>query len=66
MKHSSEGNPPWLWNPGQMSPEVQNNGISGPPKKLCLPKQFRKKRSHCLSLTKVFTVEEYLYNKTNE
>ena len=23
------GDPPWLWNPGQMSPEVQNRGISG-------------------------------------
>ena len=25
--------PPWLWNPGQTSPEVQNRGISGPTKK---------------------------------
>ena len=25
--------PPWLWNPGQTSPEVQNRGISGPMKR---------------------------------
>ena len=24
--------PPWLWNPEQTSPKVQNRGISGPPK----------------------------------
>ena len=24
---------PWLWNPGQTSPEVQNRGISGPTKR---------------------------------
>ena len=30
-------NPPWLWNPGQTSPEVQNRGISGP------SKNFKKK-----------------------
>ena len=27
------GNPPWPWNPGQTSPEVQNRGISGPTKR---------------------------------
>ena len=25
--------PPWLWNPGQMSPSVQNKGIIGPLKR---------------------------------
>ena len=25
--------PPWLWNPGQMSPEVQHRGISDPTKR---------------------------------
>ena len=27
------GDPPWLWNAGQVSPEVQNRGISGPTEK---------------------------------
>ena len=37
------GNPPWLWNPGQMSPEVQNRGISSPTKEdLCPPKILKK------------------------
>ena len=40
------GNPPWLWNPGQTSPEVQNRGISGPAKRTCvLQKNFKKKYS---------------------
>ena len=31
--------PPWLWNPEQISPEVQNRGISRPTKKdWCHPK----------------------------
>ena len=42
-KHAKR-DPPWLWNPGQMSPEVQNRGISGPTNKdLCPPKIFLKK-----------------------
>ena len=28
-KSHKQGNSPWLWNPGQMSPEVQNRDISG-------------------------------------
>ena len=36
--------PPWLWNSEQMSPEVQNRGISGPTKRTCgLQKKFWKK-----------------------
>ena len=34
------GNPPWLWNPGQTSPEVQNRGISGPTKRTCVLQKF--------------------------
>ena len=38
--------PPWLWNPGQTSPEVQNRGISGPAKRaLCPPKHVKKERN---------------------
>ena len=42
-KHTKR-DPPWLWNPVQTSPEVQNRGISGPHKKeLCPPKILIKK-----------------------
>ena len=34
--------PPWLWNLGQTSPEVQNRGISGPRERTC-PLTFFKK-----------------------
>ena len=35
--------PPWLWNPGQTSPEVQNKGISGStPQKIVMRHQLRK------------------------
>ena len=45
------GNPPWLWNPGQTSPEVQNRGISGPTKRTCvLQKIFKKKKPSCLNI----------------
>ena len=37
-------NPPWLWNPGQTSPEVQNRGISGPTKKDLCPTKILKKK----------------------
>ena len=32
-KAYKQGDLPWLWNPGQASPEVQNSGISGPIKR---------------------------------
>ena len=39
-------NPPWLWNPGQTSSEVQNSSISGHTKETCvLQIFFKKKRS---------------------
>ena len=44
-KHRMQGNPPWLWNPGQTPPEVQNRGIGGPTKKDLLSyKIFFKKK----------------------
>ena len=36
-------NPPWLWNPGQTSPEVRNRGISGPTKRTRVLQKFKKK-----------------------
>ena len=42
------GNPPWLWNPGQTSPEVQNRGISGPTKRTYVLQKFKKKKKEFL------------------
>ena len=38
-KHARR-DPPWLWNPEQMSPEVQKRGISGPTKRTCVLQIF--------------------------
>ena len=38
-------NPPWLWNLGQTSLEVQNRGISGPTRKQFVLQNFTKKSS---------------------
>ena len=35
-KARKRGNPLWLWNSGQTSPEVKNRGISGPTKRTCV------------------------------
>ena len=35
--------PPWLWNPGQTSPEVQNRGINVPTKRTCPPEIKRQR-----------------------
>ena len=35
--------PPWLWNPGETSPEVQKRGISGPMKRTNVLLKFKKK-----------------------
>ena len=37
---SMQRDPPWLWNPGQTSPEVQNRGISGPRKRTYVLQKF--------------------------
>ena len=39
--------PPWLWNPGETLPEVQNRGISGPTKRTCVLQKLKKKNSYC-------------------
>ena len=39
-------NPPWLWNPGQISPEVQNRGISGPTKRTYVLQNLKKKKKN--------------------
>ena len=36
-------NPPWLWNPVQTSPEVQNRGISGPTKRTPVLQNLKRK-----------------------
>ena len=40
---NQSGNPPWLWNRGQSSPEVQNRGISGPTKRTYVLQNFNKR-----------------------
>ena len=37
--------PPWLWNPGQTSPEVQNRGTSGPTKRTYVLQIFKKQKA---------------------
>ena len=29
----NQGDPPWVWNPGQMSPEVKKGDVSDPTKR---------------------------------
>ena len=48
---SMQTDPPWLWNPGQMSTEVQNRGISGPTKGLVSSKNLKKKTKMKVGLT---------------
>ena len=50
--------PPWPWNPGQMSPEVQNRGISEPRKRT--PKMFFKKCPFCSRHRLVWTMYNFL------
>ena len=38
------GNPPWLWNPGQTSPKVQNRGISAPTKRTYVLQKLKTKQ----------------------
>ena len=46
-------NPPWLWNPGQTSPEVQNRGASGPTKRTYVLQKFKKEKKK-ITLKPVF------------
>ena len=43
------GNPPWFWNPGQVSPEVQNRGISDPTKRTNVLQNITKQGIHIIS-----------------
>ena len=49
-KTCKQGGPPWLWNQGQMSPEVQNRGISGPTKRTDVLQNFLKNKKDTYSL----------------
>ena len=52
-----QGDPLWLWNPEETSPEVQNRVISGPTWKTDVPRKLKKKRfqdlvqgeGHCMA-----------------
>ena len=39
--------PPWLWNPGETSPEVQNRGISGQTKRTHVLQKLLYKKKYC-------------------
>ena len=43
QKSEVRQNPLCLWNPEEMSPEVQNRDTSGPIKDMCPPKTFKEK-----------------------
>ena len=47
--------PPWLSNPGETSPEVQNRGISGPTKMTYVLKKLFKKKEWETSMSTQFT-----------
>ena len=40
------GDPHWLWNPGQILPEDQNSGISGPTKRTDVLQKFKNKKAY--------------------
>ena len=42
-KNEIRQDPLWLWNPEEMSPEIQNRGTSGPQKRHVSAKKFFKK-----------------------
>ena len=48
---TQERDPPWLWNPGQTSPEVQNRGISGLTKMADVLQKLKK--SYCVAQVKL-------------
>ena len=39
-------NPLWLWNPEETSPEIQNRGVSGPQKDMCVRQKLLKKKQN--------------------
>ena len=43
--------PPWLWNPGQTSPEFQNMGVSDTPQKGLMSFKIKKKSNDFLGLS---------------
>ena len=47
--------PPWLWNPGQMSPKTQNRGISDPTKRTYVRQKFYLKKRFDLNLFTVYS-----------
>ena len=55
IKSTQARDPPWLWNPGQTSPEVQTRVISGPTKRICvLQKNFLRKNLNRVPWPQVF------------
>ena len=48
--------PPWLWNPGETSPEVKNRGISGPTKRTYVLQKFLKKSWNVMNVKRKWRV----------
>ena len=59
-KHASEGIHPGFGNPGQISPEGQNRGMSGPKKGLVSSKNVFKKK--IFSICKLSIIVTALFN----
>ena len=63
-------NPLWLWNPEEMTPEIQNRGTSGPQKGHVFAKNFFKKVSvqeswTFSSLEILITIQLYQFSEHN-
>ena len=68
QKGSQVRDPSWLWNPRQMSPEVQNKGISGPKKRTYDIHIFKRKSPICVAkktlfILKLFRIRLHLTQK---
>ena len=52
--------PPWLWNLGETSSEVQNRGISGPTKRTHVLQKFKKKKKSSRLISCLTLLEEFV------
>ena len=53
----------WLWNPGQITPEVQSRSIRGPTKRLMFSNFFKVHASSCLLLLHFYFSSNKLFRK---
>ena len=60
---SKQSTVPWIWNPGQISPEVQNRGITDPTKNLMFSNFFKNKMNaklthHCKREVEIIFIDD--------